>query len=411
MSLSKEHLITLLKTPKIGPVTVKAVNENANFKISGVNDLRDLLIDTKQQNSKIHIPTIEELIAAHEQAQSILERCEINGIQAISLNESDYPIKLFRLSDYPIVIYIKGNIAAAQCKQTVAVIGTREPSGFGQKVGRRVSGILAKNGFSIISGLAIGCDTAGHLGALDAHASTVAVLASGVDIIYPKENQELAQRIVDSGGALLSEYEPGLRPQKSSFVERDRLQTGLSDGIVVVETDVQGGTMHAVRCAQKLNISIGCLTGHPEHLKDFPKIQGNKYLLNLGASPLGNADQIFSFIKRMNPDAIELKDYTAPKEPLQVNVVTETPSTPEVIGAEPPTSKYETIDKPIEHQTYDNLLNRVINLERQVSKLLELQSESIKLLHTFMSAQDSKENAAVSKSRSKKKSDIQPKLL
>ncbi len=305
MSLSKEYILTLLKTPKIGQVSAKAINSNLTYKISSVSELMDLIIDTKSSNSKIPMPSVNDLIAANDLAKRVLDDCERKGVEVITVNDKLYPIKLMRLSDYPIIIYVRGSIDSINSELTAAVIGTREPSAFGLKAGRRVASILGRNGFTIISGLAIGCDTVGHLGALDVNTPTVAVLASGVNIIYPKENQYLADKIVDTGGALFSEYELNFRPQKSSFVERDRLQAGLSNGLVVVETDIKGGTMHTVGFAQKMKMPIGCISNHPESLRDFPKINGNKFLISNGASSLGNPEEIFDFIKKMSPNAHE----------------------------------------------------------------------------------------------------------
>lgn len=305
MPLSKEYILTLLKTPKIGPVSVKAINAKANFNISGLYDLYNLIAETRISHATIPLPDLLELEKAFIHAQQVMEQCDKKNIAIITANDAYYPKKLLRLSDYPIVTYLRGNIDAINATLSAAVIGTREPSPFGFKMGRRVSTLLAKNGFSIISGLAIGCDTAGHLGALDIQAPTVAVLASGVDIIYPKENTALAEKIIDQGGALFSEYEVGFRPQKSTFVERDRLQSGLSDGLLVIETDVQGGTMHAVKAAKKMNMTVGCVSNHPESLKDFSKIRGNKMLINEGALPIDSPEQIWNFIKKMNPAASE----------------------------------------------------------------------------------------------------------
>ena len=241
MSLSTQYIITLLKTPKIGMSAIKSISSTVNYKLSSLNDLLDAVIEAKNTNSRIAIPHLSELHNANEIALRTLENCERLNVKAIGFNDMKYPEKLKRLSDFPIVIYIKGDLESIHTENSIAIIGTRQPSDFGIRVGKRTSGLFAEQGFSIISGLAIGCDTAGHLGAVEKNRPTVAVLASGVDIIYPKENKGLSERIIETGGALLSEYEPGTKSFPTQFVARDRIQAGLADGLIVIETGIKGG--------------------------------------------------------------------------------------------------------------------------------------------------------------------------
>ncbi|WP_053058268.1 DNA-processing protein DprA [Pedobacter sp. BMA] len=307
MSLSTEHIITLLKTPKFGQVSVKYINANIKYKISNLRELLDAINELKSYNSKLPIPNISDLENAFSNSEMIMSTAERKSIKILSCNDINYPIRLKRLNDYPSIIYYKGSLAAINAESSVAVIGTREPSIFGIKAGRRMASIFADHGFSIVSGLAIGCDSAGHLGALDVGGQTVCVLANGVDIIYPKENTALAERILEADGALLSEYEPGAKAFRQSFVQRDRLQSGLSDGLIVLETDIKGGTMHTVGFAKNINIPIACLSGHPENLRDHPKTKGTQYLVNNGAIPLSNQNQIYSYLKLLNPNVIITK--------------------------------------------------------------------------------------------------------
>lgn len=307
MKLSTEYLLTLLKTPKIGQVSVKYINSNIDYKLSGIKDLYDAILELKIKNPKLPAPKLGDIEQAYDDARRTYDVCENLNIKAISCNNENYPFKLKRLDDFPVIIYIKGSITSINSYNSVAIIGTREPSDFGFRAGKRISGIFAENDFTVISGLAIGCDTSGHLGAVEKNKPTVAVLASGVDIIYPKENKGLSERIIETGGALLSEYEPGTRTFPQQFVQRDRIQSGLADGLIVIETGIKGGTMHAVSAAKKIAMPIACLTGHPQHLSDFDKIKGNNFLIEGGASSLGNSGQINSFILKLNPD-ITLKN-------------------------------------------------------------------------------------------------------
>jgi DNA processing protein len=301
MRLSTDHLLTLLKTPRFGYTSVKYLNSNISYKLSDLTDLYDAVLELKGKNPRLPIPNLNDLKIAYDTARITMDNCDRLNVKAISCNDIIYPSKLKRLDDYPIIFYLKGSLESITNTHSVAIIGTREPSDFGFRAGKKIAGIFAENDFTIVSGLAVGCDTSGHLGAVEKNKPTVAVLASGVDIIYPKENKGLSERIVETGGALLSEYEPGTKTFPQQFVQRDRIQSGLADGLIVVETGIKGGTMHAVGAARKINMPLGCITGHPSHLEGFEKIKGNKMLIDDGASPLGNADQINSFMRKLYP--------------------------------------------------------------------------------------------------------------
>lgn len=425
MPLSKEFLLTLLNTPKIGKVSAKTINDCTSFKVTSVSDLYDAIVDAKNGNPRVPLPDIEVLRKANDQAQFILETCEKKGVIPISINDELYPIKLFRLSDNPIVIYVKGSTSAVNSQFTAGVIGTREPSPFGVKAGRRIANILGRHGFSIVSGLALGCDTAGHLGALDANIPTIAVLASGVDFIYPKENQYLADRIIEQGGALFSEYEIGVKPQRSTFVERDRLQTGLSNGLVVVETDIVGGTMHAVKCAQKLNVPLGCISNHPESLQDFPKIRGNKNLIENGAYALGNIDQIFTFIQVLNPNITTFIPEAKTKDSdiktsensfsnivdTAVNSIntSENVSTSSVDKKEIRSDIEPITGKILPIMPLDEIAQKMDELNIMIAKLFELQESNTKMLNTILAMSTPKEKSA--KEKTPKPDKNQPKLL
>ncbi|WP_342329895.1 DNA-processing protein DprA [Pedobacter sp. FW305-3-2-15-E-R2A2] len=302
MKLTTEYLLTLLKTPKIGQVSVKFINDNIAYKLSNIGELHEAISELKTKNAKLSIPKLEDLKQAHYNTLRVLENADRLSIKAINYNEKNYPSKLLRLSDFPVIIYLKGSIDSILSKNAVAIIGTREPSDFGLRAGRKIAGIFAENNFTIISGLAKGSDTVGHLGAVDKNLPTVAVLAAGLDSIYPSENKHLSERIIETGGSLLSEYEPGMKLHPQQLVLRDRIQAGLSDGVIVIETGIKGGTMHAVSAAKKMGMPIACLTGHPSHMSDFDKIKGNAYLIDSGASSLGSSDQINSFMLKLNPD-------------------------------------------------------------------------------------------------------------
>jgi DNA processing protein len=194
------------------------------------------------------------------------------------------------------MVFIKGNLNDALKKICVAVIGTRDPSEYGMRWAERLGAYLAKKGLGVVSGLALGCDAEGHKGCLQEKGYALAVLAHGLDKIHPAANRSLGEEILDSGGCLLSEYPPGMPPQRNFFVERDRLQSGMSSGVIIVETDIKGGSMHTASFAIEQQRKLACLK-HPEKYDKYPKAQGNISLISQGkAQPILTEEDLQIFL-------------------------------------------------------------------------------------------------------------------
>lgn len=166
-------------------------------------------------------------------------------MRALRPTDTDYPRWLCSIVDRPTVLYTKGRLLPG--RKYVACIGTRQPSTFGRAAAHGIAHFLAANGWSIVSGLALGVDTTCHEAALEAGGHTVAILANGLDSVYPRQNTTLAERILAAGGALLSEQPPGTPALPRNLVARDRLQSGMSAATIVMQTDLIGGSMHTVR--------------------------------------------------------------------------------------------------------------------------------------------------------------------
>jgi DNA processing protein len=182
------------------------------------------------------------------------------------------------------------------------------------RVAERLASSAAISGFAIVSGLAHGCDTLAHKGCVDVGGVGVAVLAHGLDKVYPAANKSLAQKLLDCGGCLVSEYPLGMTPMKTAFAERDRLQSGLSDCVLVIETDVKGGTMHTVRFARQQDRLLACID-HPEAWWGQPKVQGNRQMIaDRWAVPIADGDALASLLGRLrartNSDADARKAVT-----------------------------------------------------------------------------------------------------
>jgi DNA processing protein len=305
------HIVTLLSAPGIGRRTVQSVLRSGSaFALSHPQELRDLLLETKTQFPKIPVPTVSEIDTAFYKAEMILEKCDHLGLKVVTLGSPDFPERLSNIPDPPVLLYIKGNRECLSPPASVAVIGTREPTAFGERSAKKIGATIAAKGLVVVSGLALGCDTKAHEGCISAGGQTVAVLAHGLDRVYPKENAELAESIAEFNGCLISEYAPGTPPRGNLFIERDRLQSGLSDAVIVIETDVKGGTMHTVQFCIEQKRLLGCLA-HPPQCINVSKARGNQLLIaEKKAVPLSHREDIDNFIAQF---------YTPPPPPAPVN--------------------------------------------------------------------------------------------
>ncbi|MCD4686915.1 MAG: DNA-protecting protein DprA [Anaerolineae bacterium] len=184
---------------------------------------------------------------------------QTDGIAVLHRDAAGYPAALRDLDGAPPVLFQCGTQTPADAR-AVAIVGTRRPRPESRRVAHQIATALAEQGWTVISGLAAGIDTAAHTGAVDAGGRTLAVLGCGVHVVYPPENASLAARIC-ANGALLSETHPDASPQTPTLVARNRLISGLSRAVVVVETGVQGGSMHTVRFARAQGIPL-CVVAH-----------------------------------------------------------------------------------------------------------------------------------------------------
>lgn len=177
-------------------------------------------------------------------------------------------------------------------KPTVAIVGSRKPTSYGREVAQRISYDLAQAGVIIVSGLALGIDGVAHRGALEAGGTTIAVLGNGLDSIYPSSHQDLGQTIIEKGGAIISEYEPAMPALAYQFLERNRIVSGLSDAVVVVEAAARSGTLstaaHALNQGREVFAVPGNITS--------PLSTGCNNLIKQGATPVTSSDDILEII-------------------------------------------------------------------------------------------------------------------
>ena len=190
----------------------------------------------------------------------LFARLEQAGVRALTRTSDDYPLRLTRTVDAPPTLYVKGE-ADLNAEKAFAIVGSRRCTRDGQRAAREFAEVLAREGVTIISGMANGIDTAAHEGALIAYGKTIALLGCGADVIYPPENEELYQRILDGGGAIVSEYIPGTPPLPHHFPARNRIISGLSQGVLLVEGKEKSGAMITVNTALDQNRDVFAVPG------------------------------------------------------------------------------------------------------------------------------------------------------
>ncbi|EIX4509938.1 DNA-protecting protein DprA [Escherichia coli] len=228
-----------------------------------VRDLRDLTQVVNQYGLlKGNISETDFLIASAE-----LESHYSQGVEPVPYGSEYYPLSLVFTPNPPAILYVKGGKHILSELPGVAIVGSRDTSPAGEEITRRITNQIVAAGFIIVSGLAIGTDANAHKAALQAKGKTIAVLAHGLEKAKPKQNSRLAQEILEKGGAWVSEYPIGRPAQKQSFVQRNRIQVGLSVGSILIEAALNSGTMTQAEFANKANRPVFAVI---PHLPDNP---------------------------------------------------------------------------------------------------------------------------------------------
>jgi DNA processing protein len=252
------YWLALALTPGLGPTRGRKLVENfASITDVFQASLTELEGLNLQAQSAQHIALGKSLEMAHEETAKALAA----GIRIVSRDDPEWPARLSEIYDPPLVLYVRGNVEALS-RPGIALVGTRHPTPYGIGMAERLSGDLAARGLTIFSGMARGVDTAGHRGAIKAKGKTVAVFGTGVDVIYPRENKKIAEGILEVGGALLSEFPLGTFAAPQNFPIRNRIISGLSLGVLVVEAGEYSGTRITARCALEQSRELFAVPGN-----------------------------------------------------------------------------------------------------------------------------------------------------
>ncbi|WP_340105837.1 DNA-processing protein DprA [Rhodohalobacter sp. 8-1] len=270
-----------MQVPNFGVRTARVV-----LKKTGVDHAEDLFSLNVNDLLKIHGIGKERAVSLTQfddwkKVDKILEKTEKSGAQLLSLSDPAYPMMLKQTFDPPIILWVKGDPAALS-KPGIAVVGTRNPGRYGMYQAENWSHDICKAGLQVNSGLAYGVDSTAHKTAVKSGGSTVAVLGSGIDRIYPNRNIRLAAEIIEKGGAVVTEYPPGTKPDAVNFPERNRIVSGMSYGTLVVESGVKGGSMITARLALDQNREV-FVVPHP---LGYLKGEGCNYLIRTGQGKL-----------------------------------------------------------------------------------------------------------------------------
>jgi DNA processing protein len=274
---------------------------------------------------------IENLVRTRDQVDldKLWEEMEQKNISILIQQDESYPKRLNEIDQPPPVLYTQGNINPDD-EWSVAIVGTRRVTAYGRQVAEDIAGSLARNGLTIISGLARGVDSIAHQAALDAGGRTIAVLGSGLDRIYPPENRQLAEQI-KANGAIISEFSPNTPPEASNFPQRNRLISGLSLAVLVIEAGIKSGALITAAFAADQGREVFAVPGNITS----PGSRGTNRLIQNGAHPLLSAEQVLEILElsmvaehrsarvALPSDAVEAQLFeTLGEEPLHIDEIT-----------------------------------------------------------------------------------------
>jgi len=275
------ELLAFTNLPGVGPRTIAALRKRSALAevLARPAQFGEWLPEAAQQRLRAG--------AAQRWAEAELSRASRLGVRIVGRDETDYPELLREVFDPPAVLYLRGTLRAGEGASSVAVVGSRSATPAGLTLARSLARGLCETGMTVVSGLARGIDTAAHRGVLDARGRTLAVLGSGLDVIYPSENASLAHEIAVAG-AVVSEFPLGTPPAPGNFPRRNRVIAGCARGVVVVEAAVRSGALVTARLALEEGREVMAVPGHPS----VASAAGTNQLIRDGAVLVRNAQDV-----------------------------------------------------------------------------------------------------------------------
>lgn len=287
-----EAFVILSAIPYLGAMKIRLLIEKFGSAVSALTTMPDQIsllpgferIVPYWQRWQKNRDWEQDLALAHQQ-----------GVQIIPFTDPSFPKLLLEVSDHPVLLYVKGNLKS-QDKRSIAIVGTRNASIYGNEMSRSIGEQLAANDFTVVSGLARGIDTAAHQGALE-RGRTLAVIGSGLANVYPPENRNLADMIAKNG-ALISEFSMLTPPDRQNFPQRNRIVSGMTMGTLLIEAPVKSGAMITMQKALQHKRKLFALPGRA----DSDSFRGNHFLIKNGQAHLvENANDIIAYYEDLIP--------------------------------------------------------------------------------------------------------------
>jgi DNA processing protein len=225
-----------------------------------------------------------------------LGRIEKSGVRVVTRDDADYPKNLSQIYDPPLVLYMKGTMSQRDAL-AIAIVGSRRTTLYGQDMARKLAYQLGRLGVTVVSGLARGIDTAAHNGALQAKGRTVAAIGCGIDVIYPAENKKLYEQIVEKDGAVVTEFPFGVQPDRQNFPMRNRIISGWSLGVVVVEADLKSGALITASQAAEQGRQVFAVPGRADSILS----RGTNKLIKDGAKLTEDVEDVLTEFEYLIP--------------------------------------------------------------------------------------------------------------
>lgn len=304
----KAYWIGFNKVAGIGPARLAALLKLCGS-IEGawqasIQQMQQAGLDRRSQANLLEARRSFDLAKSWQQVEAL-------EIHVYTWDDTDYPTNLFEIDAPPPVLYVRGELTP-QDALAIAIVGTRRASAYGREIAHLSASEFAHNGVTVVSGLALGVDAIAHKAALDAGGRTIAVLGSGVDQLYPAQNRDLAQEIMQRG-AIVSEYPLGTRPEANNFPPRNRIISGLSQGIVVIEAGVQSGSLITANFAAEQGRDVFAVPGSILH----PGSSGCNRLIRDGAIPFLSVNDVLDHLDFTRLNAQRTIRQIVPTDPLE----------------------------------------------------------------------------------------------
>lgn len=287
--------LALALLPNVGGATLRKIHASGRWD-GTIASLLDVAHDLELSKLAKAIDEPGALKAAELEAARQVKVAMRYNSRIITMVDEEYPPLLASSRYNPFLVYVRGNLHS-QPDKAVAIIGTRQPTSRGKLAAHELAREAATKGWSVVSGLALGCDTQAHLGALAGGGHTIAVMAHGLHTVAPMSNTTLAENILKGGGALISHYPFGVDPEPRYFVQRDAIQAGLAQGVAMVQSDKSGGSLHACRAALSDKRWVWACPPSPQDIQD------NRSAIRANMVFLRGSDEEKRSMLRFKPEA------------------------------------------------------------------------------------------------------------